>query len=248
MSRSSNRSDEPVYPIGSVGKALELLGLFRHPSRAVRIGEASDALDIAPSTVHRMFSMFQKYGFVRQHAATKAYLPGAALLELARALVEEPNIGDAAMPELERLVERTKETAYLSVLQDDFVQLVVCVESPLPLKAGSEVGRQFRARSSASGRAMLAHLSDGEVRKLFPSERGLKAALDEVRRRGYAVRVRNADGIHALACAVTLPAGNPPAAVVLAVPSGRMEIKRALLVRELRRSATRLTAVFSKSP
>lgn len=239
----------PLYPIGSVAKALELLGLFGDRGRGVRVGEASDALGIAPSTVHRMFAMFQRYGYVRQQPETKAYYPGAALIDLARSLVAEPKIGNAALPELERLVERTKETAYLSVLDGDTVELVACVESPLPLKAGSEVGLQFRARSSASGRAMLALLSPDDLRRRYGAPREpLTRELAEIRRRGYALRIRQADGIHALARAVTLPLDRAPAAIVLAVPSYRMEGKRDLLVRELRRSTARLSAVLSQEP
>ena len=242
-------SAAPLYPVGSVGKALELLGLFGDRGRGVRVGEASEALGIAPSTVHRMFAMFQRYGYVRQHAPTKVYYPGQALLELAESLVAEPSVGNAALPELERLVERTKETAYLSILEGDSVHLVACVESPLPLKAGSEVGKEFQARSSASGRAMLAQLPADDLRKRYgPPRQPLTAELAVVRRRGYAVRVRQADGIHAVARAIALPADHAPAAVVLAVPSYRVEAKLELLVRELRRSTARLSTLLPQRP
>jgi DNA-binding IclR family transcriptional regulator len=236
--------------VSSVGKALELLRLFDHPARAVRIGQASQALGVAPSTVHRMFSMFQQHGFVRQRAANKAYYAGEILLALAQSLATTPSIGDAALPELQRLVERTKETAYLSVMHDGFVSLVTCVESPLPLKAFSEIGSQFPAHNSASGRAMLAQFTGDELRGYMNREHvatpdEFRVDLDDIRRRGYSVRIRASDNIHAIARVVPVPPDRPRTAVVLTVPSARVADKRPMLVRELRRSTERLSTLLS---
>jgi DNA-binding IclR family transcriptional regulator len=243
--QNRDEASEPAYPVGSVGKAIELLRLFDHPVRPVRLGQASQSLGIAPSTVHRMLSMLQKYGYVRQNVATKAYFAGERLLEQARSLVQEPRIADAALPELQRLSERTEETAYLAVLNGSIVNLVACVESRLPLRAGSEVGQQFTAHGSASGKAILAVLPEAELRDFRPN---ILSELAEVRRRGYAVRVRSTDGIYAIASAVVLPPGAPRAALSLAVPANRVDAKRRLIVRELRRSCERLTALLSSSP
>lgn len=228
-------SDAPTYRIGSVDNALRLLALVAE-RRRVRLTDAAHELGVALSTAHRLMRMLQHHGLVVQDADSKVYAAGPALLRLGR-LADSADVREVALPHLRALVGEAGETVHLWGAQGE--TQIVClasVESPHPLRVGARTGAVLPAHATASGRALLAGLSDARVAALYPGP-GLEqvrpatiATLDElletlatVRACGYAVQRDECDlGVSAVAAAV--PDANGPAtvAIAIAVPSQRM--------------------------
>jgi IclR helix-turn-helix domain len=78
----------PRYPLASVDNALRLL-LCLSRGKAIRVTDAASELKVARSTAHRLLAMFEFRGLVRQDPSSRTYVPGQALVEAARAIIEE---------------------------------------------------------------------------------------------------------------------------------------------------------------
>lgn len=227
--------NKPKYPIDSVDNALRLLLLLRErPSLAVN--EAAQELGVAPSTAHRVLAMLHHHGFVEQDRATRTYHAGHVLVEIGLAALRKFDIRLAVRPALERLVAELDETAHVVSLSGDRVVFLDVMESSKILRAGSRVGHSLPAHSTASGKAMLAAMSDDDVKRVYPgpqlervtarthpTRKALLEELAEVRQRGYAINVGESEnGLVAVAAAICDERGAPRGAFTVAAPETRL--------------------------
>jgi DNA-binding IclR family transcriptional regulator len=223
----------PGYPIASVDNALTLLALFRERDR-LRVSDAAEALGASRSTAHRLLAMLEYHRFAQQDPATKAYLPGPALIEIGLSALESMDIRAVARPLLERLCDQVRETVHLVVLQDTSVMFLESVETSRSLRIGSRLGRVMPAHCTAAGKAILAQLAPAELERLYPDgplERltdlslttvaELTAELDAVREQGYAMNFgQSEDDVAAVAVAVPLHSAR--AAITVSAPITRL--------------------------
>jgi DNA-binding IclR family transcriptional regulator len=252
----------PAYPIASVGNALRLLMLFRSQPR-VRLSEASEHLGVALSTAHRLMAMLAYHGFVQQDPDTRAYVAGPALVEIGLAAVRQLDIRMHARPVLERIAADLGETVHLAVLEGCSIRYLDAVESPHALRVAARTGSALAATCTASGKALLATLPDGEVAALFPDDgslvaltaksiterSGLVAELRAVRDRGFALnREESEEGVASVGVAVPGPRNVPVAALVVSAPVSRMTDEDAYAIgARLRDEAARLAALLRAS-
>ena len=210
----------PQYPIESVDNALRLLLLLGERAE-VRLTEASVYLDVASSTAHRLLSMLQYRGFVRQDPISKAYLPGPALTGVAFAVFARMDIPRIAAPILRQLSDALQETVHIGMLDGRTVRFIAALESPSAVRVVSRLGRTMPAHCTSTGKAMLANFSDEELHKLYPDPNleqltthsvrtltQLCAELVEVRKTGFATsREESEEGVASVA--VAIPARGP---------------------------------------
>lgn len=197
MLRNMNKATGPVNGrVQSVDRAVELL-------EAVAAGEPASAPALADrcglnrSTAWRLLATLEHHGLVDRDPATNRYAVGHALLRLASAVGHEPLVR-RAHPILRRLAAATGETVNLAVARRLELVYVDQVQAPhvmtadwlgrtSPLHATS-AGKAFLASLDAAGldaalAAPLARFTDATV----TDPAALRAELDAVRRRGYAV-------------------------------------------------------------
>jgi DNA-binding IclR family transcriptional regulator len=225
----------PGYPIASVDNALTLLALFRERDR-LRVSEAAAALGASRSTAHRLLAMLEYHRFAEQDPATRAYLPGPALIEVGLSALGRIDIRTLARPLLERLCDEVQETVHLVVLRDSSVLFLDSVETSRSLRIGSRLGRLMPAHCTAAGKAILAQLAPAEVRRLHPDGRlerltarslktmaALEAELEGVREQGFATNFgQSEDEVAAVAVAVPPRPGQPLAAITVSAPITRL--------------------------
>ena len=236
MQTDPDGAKSPAYPISSVDNALRLLILFRE-QESVRLTEACAYLNVAHSTAHRLLAMLVHHGFVRQDAKSRTYRPGPTLIEIGLAVVQHMDIRSQARPLLERLNERFDETVHLCTLEGTCVRYVDAVESSRALRVAPRTGSLLPAHCTSAGKALLAGLSDVELRKLYADPSALTrqtdrslatvaqlvAALDEIRSNGYATNYEESEeGVGSVAIALHDSSGDAVAAVAVAVPTNRL--------------------------
>ncbi len=222
------------YPIGSVGKALALLGYLQTQQR-LRVTDVARELSVAPSTAHRLLAMFEQAGFVQQEERNSVYTIGPALVEMATSITGLLDVETVVRPHLIRLVNEINETAHVCVLSGDKVLFLDCVESTLGVRAVSRKGRAIPSYATASGKALLAELSMVEIERIFPNEdldkltrktiasrTSLLNELRRIRERGYAINSEESE-LDFAACAAVVRdrVGNPRASIVVAGPASR---------------------------
>ncbi|MCW2584051.1 MAG: DNA-binding transcriptional regulator, IclR family [Klenkia sp.] len=241
----------PAYPISSVDNALRLLLMLRDQPR-LRLTGIATALDIAPSTAHRLLAMLVHHGFLRQDEGM--YVAGTALLDLGFAAVRNLDVRTLARPILADLARKTGETVHMSHLEGSKIRYLAAAESGQNLRVADRTGQVLPAYQRATGKAILASFTASELdevlalhqvdtgEQLGPADRErLDAELAEIRERGHATHRQVAEDIVSVAVGVRGPRGSTIAALNASAPSSRMTAERqAAVVRALHAAAAEL--------
>jgi IclR family acetate operon transcriptional repressor len=249
---------QPAYPITSVDNALRLLKLFAERD-SIRLTDAYQYLNVAHSTAHRLLAMLIHHGFVRQDPETRVYLPGPTLMDIGLAVVQKLDIRAQARPMIERLAERFGETVHLVGLEGTQVRYLDAVESSRALRVAQRLGNVLPAHCTSAGKALLAEMTDDQVRALYGETGSLEqktdrsvgtmarliATLDEVRQTGYATNYEETEeGVGSVAIVLRDRPGAALAAVAVAVPTSRLN---QTLRREISEMLTEVAAQFTAS-
>jgi DNA-binding IclR family transcriptional regulator len=221
--------------LSSVDNALSLLMLVQQ-RECVRVSDVAEALDIAPSTAHRLLATLRRRGFVTQDRPNGAYRPGWSLNELAFSAIERLDIRNEARPILEELRDATGETASLLLLEGRNVRFVDCVESGQSVRVGTRQGLVLPAHCTAGGKAILAGLPASELTRRYDGgslEARTEASIStweelvrevlNVRQCGFAVNHEEGEsGVSAVGVAAFDSVGARVAGLAVAVPAHRM--------------------------
>lgn len=221
---------------------MEILCAFTWERPAWSLSELSATLKIPKSTAHNLLRTLECFDFVRRNPEDKRYHLGLRVYELGLLFSPSTELVAAAFPHLRRLADQTRETVKLGILAEGEVLVAAAVESSLLLHTRGDVGSRWPLHSTGLGKAILAMLSEAEVRAVVkrhglprftehtivgPEE--LERTLEEVRARGYAVDLEeNELGVQCVAVPLPLPSstGGIVASLSVSGPSTRLTPER----------------------
>lgn len=220
-----------------VDRALGILQyLARHPGEH-GVRALSAALDLSPSTVHRLLESLSRSGFVRQNTATEKYTVGAQAVQLGIAALGSFDITAVAPPCLRTLVAETGESAFLAVLDDGEMVYLYKEEGSRAIRTTARLGSRRPVHCTALGKSFLATMPPAEARAIL-ERKGMPALtahtitdlirmwqeLADIRLRGYAVDREEVElGLMCLAAPVRDYSGQTVAAISMAGPLERMQ-------------------------
>jgi DNA-binding IclR family transcriptional regulator len=215
----------------SVDNALKLLRLVAEV-QGLRVIDAAQALNVAPSTAHRLLGALLRHGFVTQERNRGPYRIGPTLTEIARGAIAPVDLRRVSRPLLIQLRDLVRETVNLIILQGQNILFIESIEGPRSVRVGSRLGMVFPAHLTAGGKALLAGLpADDVVRRFSLGPDALAPAgwlrlrqeLDSVRQNGYATNFEEREiGVSAVAVAINDVHGAPLAALAISAPSDRL--------------------------
>lgn len=227
---------KPPYPIESVDNALRLVQMLRDGG-GIRLTDAADELQVAPSTVHRLMAMLVYRGFAMQDDRRR-YVAGPAMGVRAIGAPWLHQLRKLALEPMEILSSRVEETVNLVVRVGVSIRFLLTVEATSILRIGDRGGTVMPAIGASSGKALLALEPEDRLRNLYTGRGAqlagsalnesqfarLQAELEHVRRLGYALsREETESGLGAVGVAVTASSGAPVAGLSVATPIGRLD-------------------------
>jgi IclR family acetate operon transcriptional repressor len=237
--------NKPAYAIESVDHALHLAQLLQQQG-PLRVTDAAELVGVSPSTAHRLLAMLVYRDFAEQ-GHDRRYHPGPVLRAVEASEAPAVLLRRAALPHLEALVERVRESANVMVLVSDEVRFIATVESPQVLRVGDRAGRVLPAHLASGGKALLATLEPSQLEALYGSRTDvdlarLRRELAAIRKRGYALNNQQTEaGLTAIGVALPDPDGQPSAAVSISMPAVRFNRdKLPTLVAALSTTAARI--------
>lgn len=201
---------------------LEAVGVLQ----PVGVSEVARYTGLAKTTSHRVLQALAEEGWIRATDVERTrWSLTNRVLSLAGQFAKDSDVRALALPAMQELHRRTGETIHLTVPEGTQVVLLDKIDTVKPVRTHSWVGGTAPIHASASGRAMLSHLPDAEVRAVVDASvdaEALLAELAEIRERGYALNVAmwNAD-VAAAGAAVLDPGGRPVAALSISMPLHR---------------------------
>jgi IclR family acetate operon transcriptional repressor len=239
--------------VRSIERALDLLEALAASGGRATLTELTQRTALSLPTTHRLLRTLQSRGYLHRERG-RAYVLGARNIvtgtHASRLLREHLD------PHLREIVTTIGESAYAAVQDHDGILCVAHVPSPHSAPATTRVGQRFDCHATASGKAILAELTDDEVRSItapgLPSLTSetvtdvavLLTQLDLVRRDGYAVS-RGEEKTGTWSIAVTIPGLS--AALAVTGPEARMaELDPSFVADLLEHITKRIAADFSE--
>jgi IclR family transcriptional regulator, acetate operon repressor len=160
--------------VQSVDRALTLLEVLAQSTGGTALTDLAARSGLNISTCHHLLATLVKWGYVAKVPARR-YALGARGLYLGQAFLKQVDLPRRAQPFIERISEETGETVHLAVLQGDAIITLVRREGRHAVRVDTgALGASDAAHATATGKAMLAWLPEGEIRRIL-ALRGMAA-------------------------------------------------------------------------
>jgi len=157
---------KPNQLIKSLDRALDILELIVGKENGMGVTEISRELDIHKSTVYRLLDTLKFRGYLEKNEDNHKYIAGINLFELSSKVLNDIDSRIRVRPYLEELMQKTKETIHLGILDSGEVIYLDKVESTATIRMYSQVGKRVPAHSTSLGKAIMAHLPEKKVREI----------------------------------------------------------------------------------
>jgi IclR family acetate operon transcriptional repressor len=151
-------SARPPRPVASVARALRLLEELRDAEHGLGVNELARRIGVNPSSSSRLLATLEASGFVQRDETlpTRPFRLGLALVTLADRVLSRLDLQTLARPLLVELMERTGETATLSLPGEREAITVDSVPSRQSVVSMARLGRPSVSHATAVGKVMLA--------------------------------------------------------------------------------------------
>jgi len=158
------------YDAPSVKKAFAILRAISSSKQGLGVSELAKDLKMAKSTVHGMTSALEELGAVMRDPLTKKYKLGFTLLEIGRSAYSQIDLKTSARPVMEALMEKTRTSVFLGILNWDHVSILDIAESNQDLKITAPVGSTIPMFAGAVGKVFLASMDEDQAAKIVRSK------------------------------------------------------------------------------
>ncbi|WP_161881001.1 IclR family transcriptional regulator [Deinococcus alpinitundrae] len=222
--------------VQSVERALDIVNTIVAANKSLSIAELSQAMNLAPSTIHRILQTLTVKNYVFQDPQTKRYDIGPEIVDISSALHLRYDLVRRVRPYLQELVELTGETAHIAQLYGTSAMYLSQVEPFSMVRMFTTPGSIAPLHCSDVGKVFLADLPparlDEIIRKsglpartphTITDEDALLMELRRVREQGYALDDEEREvGVRCLSAGVFNGAGKVIAAIGVAGPTSRL--------------------------
>lgn len=225
-------------PVHSVERALVILEALGQKSQGYGCTELGQLLGLHKSTVHRLISTLQAYGFTEKDPHTERYKLGTKIIYLGLEALNSLDYRKIAIPYMQELVEISRETVQLAVLERGEVLIVERDHSPEAITVN--LGLKSQVHCTAAGKVLLAYLPRETVAGILES-RGMPqytintiteisqliSHLEKVRSQGFAINAEEmVEGVRAIAAPIHNHNNKVIAALSITGPSSRLSLER----------------------
>ncbi len=239
--------------------SVSVLRCFTEGRRELTVTDVAQLLKLPKSNVSRLLRSMRDVGLLDDAHESRGYRPGVLLLELGQVLRAGQSLVARANDAVRGICDEVGHTGYVAVLLGaDMIGLSHHAGRNL-LQVGVPLGRRLPVDACATGRALLARMSEQQVRDLLggklsratpqspASFKELFQRLSLVRERGYAESFHEAGkGIGALAVAVQHPQNGEALSMCIAYPLATLEEnERGHAIQLLLRAKTDLSRYLS---
>jgi DNA-binding IclR family transcriptional regulator len=152
-----------------LANAAAILRCFSSDCTEVTVTEVATWLEMPKANASRLMKAMREAGLLEVIGDTKRHRPGRLLLDISAAFRGSSSLILMASEAVARVSADCGHTGYVSVLSGREVTAVSDTPGSNTLRVVSNLGRRLPAHAASTGRALLARLSDAEVRRLYPA-------------------------------------------------------------------------------
>lgn len=201
--------------VPAVTRAMSLLDRLAEERHPMPLARLAAGLQLPKSSVHGLCSTLLAMGYLRRSPEGHFYI-GPRVMNLADAFIADTSVAQEFAALWAGRDAAPDETVVLAILSGADVVYIATRPGARPLGLSFNLGMRLPAALAASGKAMLAHRPEAEVRALMaargpkprtardvPPVDALLAELAEVRERGYSVDDEGVrEGVHCIGAPV----------------------------------------------
>jgi IclR family pca regulon transcriptional regulator len=244
MVKVSEEPQRPAHFVQSLERGLSVITAFGADSTRLTLSDVARATGLSRAAARRFLLTLVDLGHVSFDGKHFELTP--RVLTLGYAYLSGLSLPAVVEPHLEKLSQRTGESASLAVLDGHDIVYVARVPTSRIMTVSINVGTRFPAYATSMGRVLLAGLADEDLQtyvRTVELERltsrtvrttdALLETLEQVRRRGYALSDQELeDGLRSIAVPVRNRTGTVVAAVNVSTHASRHSrdgVRKALL-------------------
>ncbi|BDG58962.1 IclR family transcriptional regulator [Caldinitratiruptor microaerophilus] len=250
MRKHLSQSDKDS--LASLERGLQILFALERFPEGLTAAEIAAEAGIPASTVYRYLRKLSAWGLVTSTPGSSRYWLGNRLLSLAGKVPAERELVAVARPHMTALSRRLEETVLLTQVSGHEAICLERVESRQVVRLSFDRGVVLPLHAGASARVLMAYLEPEEVDAVIRSvglprytentitdPDRLKAVLQEVRERGYAISDEEMDrGVRSISMPVRDPEGRVVAGMCVVGPRFRLGDERVPEILSALREAT----------
>jgi len=223
--------------VQSLTRALALLDTLAEAADGMTLSDVAQIVGLAPSTAHRLLTTLESQRYVRFVSGEGLWQVGVQAFVVGQAFRRSRDVVTLARPQMRHLMEESGETVNLYIEEGGEAVCMAQVECRQMMRAISRPGGRVKLHCSGAGKAILAALPASDVARILQTQglprvsektldtpKKLKADLDQVRARGYAVDdEEHAVGLRCVAAPILDEEGKPLAALSISGPLARID-------------------------
>lgn len=151
-------------------RAFEILEYLRQTRTPMRPNEIASSIGAPRSSVYELVNLLLRHGMLEYEGGDGRVFLGRKLYFLGSVYAEQFDLMRECDRMLVRLAEETRETAQMCLLEGNKYTVAMMREGLRPFRISASIGELVSIPWTASGRLLLAHLSDQEILDFIPAE------------------------------------------------------------------------------
>jgi DNA-binding IclR family transcriptional regulator len=207
--------------------AAAVLKLYSDDCLELTVTDVARRLDMPKANASRLMKAMRDAGMLSTIGTTLRHRPGTVMLDLAAIFRRSTRLISRAGEAVAALTAQFGHTGYISILDGQQVTAVADYPGTNALRVVSNIGRRLSAHQSATGRSLLARMSEAEVTTLYkdhPDAGKLATLLAGIRQNGITLSSQESTpGVDAIAIAVGDPATRETISLCIVYPHGLVD-------------------------
>ncbi|CAN7654079.1 IclR family transcriptional regulator [Pararhizobium sp. LjRoot235] len=151
-------------------RAFEILEFLRTKRQPMRPNEIAVEIGAPRSSVYELINLLLRHGMLDYQGGDGRVFLGRKLYFLGTAYADQFDLMRESEDLLARLAEETRETAQMCLLEGNKYTVVMMREGVRAFRISSNIGELVPIPWTASGRLLVAHLSDAEIVDFIPAD------------------------------------------------------------------------------
>ncbi|PYV90517.1 MAG: IclR family transcriptional regulator [Acidobacteria bacterium] len=200
MCRETKAINLRTQSVRALERGFAILEELARSQNGMTVSELARKLALPKSTAHCLLLTLERCGYLHRNEQEGRFMFGLKLVSLGNMALSRIRLRQQALPYLNALMQKTRLTVHMAILEQNEAVLVEKLEAPDPTKISTWVGKRMDAHCTAVGKAIIAHLTESELDRLIQehglprhndytiaSSKKLRDQLAQVRRVGYSL-------------------------------------------------------------
>lgn len=167
-----DRAKRAPEGMAGLGKGLAIIESFGKTRLYMTVSDAAQYVGISRSSARRCLLTLVDLGYLTKSGSQ--FRPTPRMLHLGAAYYETSSLPQLALTHLENARDELQESIALAVFEDGYSVFIARTETERFVTSIAEIGQRLPGYASATGRILLAALSDDEI-QAYLDNNSLKA-------------------------------------------------------------------------